>query len=168
MNRIARLLGAYEAQLGLGWDSGLHGAERTWFAVYDPADERRLRAMIGEFELATDKSGYSTFDFPSASALMGGTVALGIDGERILGAYVDGSNNVHGYLYDGKTFTSIDAPLGTYTAAKSISGNTVVGFYYDVNGNQHGFLYGVTTLSFSTFDVSPQNRGEPGGRRPGL
>ena len=57
MNRIAKLLGAYEAQLGLAWDNGLHGAERTWFAVYDPADERRLRAMTGEFELATMRSG---------------------------------------------------------------------------------------------------------------
>jgi len=56
MNRVAKLLGAYESQLGLVWDSGLHGAERTWFVVYDPNDERRLRAMAGEFELATMRS----------------------------------------------------------------------------------------------------------------
>lgn len=56
MNRITKLLTAYEAQLGLVWDTGLHGAERTWFAVYDPTDERRLRAAIGEFELSTART----------------------------------------------------------------------------------------------------------------
>lgn len=58
MSRIRNLLAAYESQLGLNWDSGLHGAERTWFAVYDPVDERRLRMMIGEFALATRKKGH--------------------------------------------------------------------------------------------------------------
>lgn len=57
MNRLAKLLAAYEAQLGLTWDSGLHGGEKTWFVVYDPADERRLRNMTGEFEIATLQSG---------------------------------------------------------------------------------------------------------------
>ncbi len=56
MNRLTKLLAAYEAQLGLSWDAGLHGAERTWFVVYEPSDERRLRAMTGEFELATMRS----------------------------------------------------------------------------------------------------------------
>lgn len=58
MNRISRLLQAYEAQVRLRWDSGLHGAERTWFAVYEPADERRLKTMLGEFELATRNKGH--------------------------------------------------------------------------------------------------------------
>jgi hypothetical protein len=53
LNRITKLLAAYEAQLRLVWDKGLHGGEKTWFAVYDPVDERRLRAVLGEFELAT-------------------------------------------------------------------------------------------------------------------
>jgi bacteriophage exclusion system BrxB-like protein len=56
MSRIARLLAAYEAQLRLAWEPGLHGAERTWFVVYPPLDERRLRTAIGEFELATLQS----------------------------------------------------------------------------------------------------------------
>lgn len=68
MNRITKLLGGYEAQLGLVWDTGLHGAERTWFAVYDPVDERRLRAMLGEFELATIRVGkkWGHFDVTSS------------------------------------------------------------------------------------------------------
>jgi hypothetical protein len=57
MNRITKLLGGYEAQLRLVWDKGLHGAEKTWFAVYDPVDERRLRAMLGEFEITTIGAG---------------------------------------------------------------------------------------------------------------
>jgi hypothetical protein len=58
MNRIQKLLRAYETQVGLNWDGGLHGAERTWFAIYDPVDERRLRAMFGEFELTTRAQGH--------------------------------------------------------------------------------------------------------------
>lgn len=58
MNQIARLNKAYEAQIKLKWDSGLHGAERTWIAVYDQSDERRLRTMIGEFEISTTRNGH--------------------------------------------------------------------------------------------------------------
>lgn len=57
LTRIAALLARFEAQLRLEWSSALHGAEKTWFAVYDPADERRIRAVLGEFELATISSG---------------------------------------------------------------------------------------------------------------
>lgn len=57
MSRVRKLLAAFEAQLGLAWDPGLHGAEKTWFAVYEPWDERRVRALMGEFELATTRSG---------------------------------------------------------------------------------------------------------------
>lgn len=53
LNRITKLRRAYETQLGLVWDKGLHGAEKTWFAVYEPDDERRLRAMLGDFELSS-------------------------------------------------------------------------------------------------------------------
>ena len=53
MNKVSKLLAGYEAQLGLEWEKGLHGGEKTWFAIYDPADERRIRAFLGEFELGT-------------------------------------------------------------------------------------------------------------------
>lgn len=68
MNRITKLLGGYEAQLGLVWDKGLHGAEKTWFAVYDPVDERRMRAMLGEFELATIRAAKKWRHFDATSS----------------------------------------------------------------------------------------------------
>ncbi|MEZ5621888.1 MAG: hypothetical protein R3E78_11740 [Burkholderiaceae bacterium] len=37
------------------WQAGLAAIQRVIFAVYDKADELRLRASIGEFELATSR-----------------------------------------------------------------------------------------------------------------
>ncbi len=34
------------------------GAAEIWFALYTPADERRLRARLGAFEVATIKAGH--------------------------------------------------------------------------------------------------------------
>jgi len=53
VSRISKLLTNYQAQLNLSWEKGLRGAEKTWFVVYEPSDERRIRANIGEFELLT-------------------------------------------------------------------------------------------------------------------
>jgi hypothetical protein len=33
------------------------GAQRVWFALYDPRDERRLRSRLTEFEIATVRAG---------------------------------------------------------------------------------------------------------------
>lgn len=58
MTKISRLVDRFEQQLNLPWNPDLHGAERTWFVVYDPNDERRLMAQLGEFELVTTESDH--------------------------------------------------------------------------------------------------------------
>lgn len=58
MGRIENLVRNYERDVGLPWQQNLAGAQKVWFAVYDKADERRLRARIGEFEVATKRAGY--------------------------------------------------------------------------------------------------------------
>src|SRR6202011_2717703 len=40
------------------WDRKLAGPQRVWFAVYDKADERRVRARIVDFELRTKKAAH--------------------------------------------------------------------------------------------------------------
>ena len=38
--------------------SHLAGAQKVWFALYEPSDERRLRAQIDVFEIATKQAGH--------------------------------------------------------------------------------------------------------------
>ena len=58
MSEIETLLRGYEQYVKLPWDPKLAGAQRVWFARYDPAQERRLRLRIGEFQAATTDGGH--------------------------------------------------------------------------------------------------------------
>jgi len=53
MSQVDRLVANYQRFVQLPWPANLAGVQRVWFAVYPPAEERRLRARIGEFEVAT-------------------------------------------------------------------------------------------------------------------
>ena len=46
MNEIEGLLKAYERFLQLPWDRTLAGPQKVWFAIYEPAQERRLRLRL--------------------------------------------------------------------------------------------------------------------------
>jgi hypothetical protein len=56
MNRVELLASKYRSFVEVPWKKNAAGAERIWFAVYDEADERRLRARLAEFELATKEA----------------------------------------------------------------------------------------------------------------
>ncbi len=58
MSEIDGLLAAYEDILKLPWKSNLSGSEKVWFVIYDPANERRIRLRISDFELSTIQAGY--------------------------------------------------------------------------------------------------------------
>lgn len=58
MNRIELLRANYARYVSLPWESSLPGPQRIWFAVYDPADERRLRLHLPSFEIATRQAGH--------------------------------------------------------------------------------------------------------------
>ena len=62
MNKISRLLDSYRRFIALPWRDAA-AAQRVIFCVYDEGDERRLRARIDEFELATDRSGHRWLQF---------------------------------------------------------------------------------------------------------
>ena len=53
MSKIQSLLDSYASYVSFPWQGGLSSQERVWFCRYDPPDERRLRARLGAFELAT-------------------------------------------------------------------------------------------------------------------
>lgn len=56
MGRIDRLAERYGRYIALPWRKDLAGDQRAIFIVYDKTDERRLRARLGLFELATAKA----------------------------------------------------------------------------------------------------------------
>lgn len=56
-SRVAKLAASYRQHLSVPWQAGLAAVQRVIFAVYDKADELRLRAHVGEFELATQQAG---------------------------------------------------------------------------------------------------------------
>lgn len=58
MSKIDDLCRNYERFVSLPWPDHLAGAQRIWFAVYDRMDERRLRARLDEFQIATSRSGH--------------------------------------------------------------------------------------------------------------
>ena len=58
MSGIEGLITAYASFVQLPWDHSLSGAEKTWFALYDPKEERRLRVRLPAFETATHEAGH--------------------------------------------------------------------------------------------------------------
>jgi hypothetical protein len=55
---IEDLLNRYAERVRLPWDSALASAQRVWFVVYDPAQERRLRLRLVAFQAATEANGH--------------------------------------------------------------------------------------------------------------
>ena len=64
MSAIDRLLNNYSRQVRLPWSANMAGMQRVWFGVYPPAEERRARARLPQFEAFTleAKHGWSTVD----------------------------------------------------------------------------------------------------------
>jgi hypothetical protein len=58
MSAIEDLLAAYVDVVRRPWDRSLAGPQRVWFCIYDPGQERRLRARFGDFEAATLQAGH--------------------------------------------------------------------------------------------------------------
>jgi hypothetical protein len=58
MAQIDRLLKNYTRYVELPWPDNLDGKQRIWFAIYPPAEERRLRAQLAGFDLATKTAGH--------------------------------------------------------------------------------------------------------------
>jgi Domain of unknown function (DUF1788) len=64
MSAIDRLLSNYSRQVRLPWSANMSGKQRVWFAVYPPAEERRVRARLPQFEALTLEAshGWTTVD----------------------------------------------------------------------------------------------------------
>lgn len=56
MTKIDTLLHNYLNHVRIPWKVDAAPMQRVWFCVYEPKDEKSLRAKLGEFELATIQS----------------------------------------------------------------------------------------------------------------
>lgn len=59
MSAIDRLLSNYSRQVRLPWSANMSGKQRVWFAVYPPAEERRVRARLPQFETITLEANHA-------------------------------------------------------------------------------------------------------------
>ena len=59
MSSLQRLLDNFERQVSLPLAERLPAAQRVWFVVYSPEQERRIRFLLPEFKLRTEKYGKS-------------------------------------------------------------------------------------------------------------
>lgn len=62
MSRLDQLVQSYRNHAAIPLKQGLTVAERTWFVVYSPEEERRLRSRLAEFEIATKDSALLWFE----------------------------------------------------------------------------------------------------------
>lgn len=53
MSQVNNLIANYRRHVAIPWQTNLAGRQKVWFAVYPPSEERRVRARIKEFEIAT-------------------------------------------------------------------------------------------------------------------
>ena len=113
---------------------------------------------------------YQTLNDPLAGSISSyGTYVQGVSGGNIVGYYIDNYGVCHGFLYNGSSYNTLDAPNAathyyngttpTYigTLAQGTDDGNIVGYYSDTNGYTHGFLYtnGVfTTLNATNGAVS--------------
>jgi hypothetical protein len=58
MGRIEDLATRYRSHIGAPWQRNLAGDQKTIFVVYPKADERKLRARVDLFQMATTSTGH--------------------------------------------------------------------------------------------------------------
>ena len=58
MSRVKRLVESYERFIRGPWPPDAASAQRVIFCVYPESEELRVRAQVGEFELATQRGGH--------------------------------------------------------------------------------------------------------------
>lgn len=57
MTDLESLVTNFTFQVGYPWATNLAPAQRCWMVVYDPVDERRIRARLQAFQNATEAAG---------------------------------------------------------------------------------------------------------------
>ncbi len=98
----------------------------------------------------------ATYTFTTLNDPLGvdGTIATGIDGNNIVGGYRDATGTMHGFLYNGSTYTTLDAPSSTFF------GTDVEGIWAIISSGRSGagsFLYNGSTYTTLSDPLGPNN-----------
>ena len=100
-------------------------------------------------------STYTTLDIPcDCPTWTIAVAALGIDGNNIVGMYIDDQSVSHGFIYNG-TYTTFDVPgvdLSSCTQMR-MSGNNIVASCTDASLNEYTFLYNLSNSTYTLIDV---------------
>lgn len=146
MGRIEGLLKAYEEFVSQPWPAHLSGAEKVWFAVYEPAQERRLLFRIPEFATATVKAGHGW-----SHVAIGGFFAEWMAGHKYREAYFEDPEALELTLTD---FTAVAAAkVQAALTAPEVTASTVVAL------SGMSALFGLIKTSDILDQVTPQIRG---------
>ena len=103
---------------------------------------------------------FVNIDYPQSNTI---SQPLGInDKGQIVGWWQDLSTGaLHGYFYDGSTYTTLDYPGGGNTEAVGINNNGVIsGLYYTSNSGPYGFIYDNGTFTQLSYPGSPSADGQ--------
>lgn len=95
MSEVEELLKAYERFVSLPWKDDLSGAEKVWFVVYDPPQERRIRFRLPEFETVTKKAKHKWISLDLTD-----TFASWMAGHRYREAYFESPEDLEPALSD--------------------------------------------------------------------
>jgi hypothetical protein len=57
VSEVEKLIQNYRRFIAMPWQANLAGVQKVWFTVYDPAQERRVRLRLEEFQIATKEAG---------------------------------------------------------------------------------------------------------------
>ena len=86
---------------------------------------------------AADTSGFEILRYPGAAE----TFPQDIHDGLIVGHYRNAAGDIHGFVYDGSTYSTLDFPGSGYTAILGTDGTNIVGAYYGPESRQQGFLF---------------------------
>jgi len=144
MNEIEKLRRAYERELTRPWSQNLAGVQKVWFARYNPQQERRLRAAIGEFAIATHDSGHGWIPCDLTTSF-----AQWLDTKDYRESYFENPTDIELPL---DAFPEFVAEL-IATAAKGAGENDVVAVWGVAS------LFGLTRLSAVVGEFAPSIKG---------
>lgn len=147
MGRIDQLANRYRNHIATPWPRNLAGQEKVIFVVYPKEDERKLRAKLGLFEIATKESGHKwkSLDLTQVFARW----MSGLDYEEV---YFEEPENLSIPLESEFLDFAADE-LRKVLTSKDVDYDTVVGVYGVAS------LYGFAKVSEVLNEVSRDIRG---------
>lgn len=147
MGRIENLAAKYKNHIATPWQKNLAGDQKAIFVVYPETEERRLRAKLQLFEIATIRTGHKwkAFDFTRTFS----TWMANVEYKEI---YFEEPDSISMKLQSDFLRFAADQLLGALTA-DDVDENTVVAVYGVAS------LYGLAKVSLVLKEVVREIRG---------